>query len=428
MSEKTEQFFRLFRIAPFCFQSLNTSALFLDNLSGPAKALIKVICWLGYRRGRAAGRGFCSTAPRALKHFGKRQLQNRRASAVPDDKAVEAGISPLGKSFSPHVDRSLESFQIGRISVRHCQPLGVGVELLAIKIVEEELRDGGLPCVHKCSMEPRRPLFVYTGNIPGPNLVSFSRGNRVLLRQQKRQALQSLAVRCRTVHSRHDIISEKDRAEKVHVITAGFAYRYKQLQTGGRQIMGFLIPGDVCDLHAWLVGNMDHGVSALGECELAVIPHQRLSDLVKQCPDLALTLWRDTMLDGAISREWIVNLGRRPAFARVSHLLCEVWYRLHELGLARDHSYDFPVTQGELADALGLSIVHVNRTLQQLRAKGLIGPQSSRIIILDWPRLQEAAEFDPTYLRVANLGGRFAQIGPQHMEPQPVRSSPSARQ
>jgi CRP-like cAMP-binding protein len=104
-------------------------------------------------------------------------------------------------------------------------------------------------------------------------------------------------------------------------------------------------------------------------------------------------------------REWLTNLGRRQAHARVSHLICELWCRLHMAGLAPDHFFEFPATQGELADALGLSVVHVNRTLQALRAEGLISPHSTRIKLLDLPRLKEVAEFDSAYLRVHARAG-----------------------
>jgi CRP-like cAMP-binding protein len=133
---------------------------------------------------------------------------------------------------------------------------------------------------------------------------------------------------------------------------------------------------------------------------LLVIPHQRLFDLVEKDAGLTIGVWRENMIDAAICREWVTNLGRRSANARLSHLFCEIWYRLHSIGLAQDHLYDFPVTQGELGDALGLSIVHVNRTLKNMRAAGLISPQFTRIKLLDWPRLKEAAEFDPAYLQV----------------------------
>ena len=217
------------------------------------------------------------------------------------------------------------------------------------------------------------------------------------------RAIQDLSVRRRKVLGRNDIVSDTQHPREIHLLTAGFAYRYKELHNGSRQILGFLVRGDFCDLSAWLLGRVDHGVSALGNCELAVIPHQRLFELVGSDPRLMLGVWRETMIDAAICREWVTNIGRRSAYARLSHLFCEIWYRLHTVGLAQDHSYDFPVTQSELGDALGLSIVHVNRTLRDMRAAGLISPQSTRIKLLDWPRLKEAAEFDPAYLQVHHV-------------------------
>jgi CRP-like cAMP-binding protein len=218
-----------------------------------------------------------------------------------------------------------------------------------------------------------------------------------------RRALQALSVRQRKLVSRHDIVSDAAQSKEVHLLTAGFAYRYKELRNGSRQIMGFLVPGDLCDLGTWLLGRIDHGISALGNCEVAVIPHRRLFDLVEKDARLTLGVWRETMIDAAICREWVTNLGRRPAYARLAHLFCEIWYRLHAVGLTLDHAYDFPVTQSELGDALGLSIVHVNRTLRDMRTTGLISPQSTRIKLLDWPRLKEAAEFDPTYLQAHHV-------------------------
>jgi CRP-like cAMP-binding protein len=215
-----------------------------------------------------------------------------------------------------------------------------------------------------------------------------------------RRFLEHLSVGRHGVPNRHDIISDTEQSKGLHLITSGFAYRYKQLGNGARQIMGFLIPGDLCDLSGWLLGQMDHSVSALGPCEVVVIPLRRLSELIETRPRLAINLWRETALDTAITREWLTSVGRRRAHARLSHLLCEIWWRLHMAGLAHDQSFDFPVTQAEVGDALGLSIVHVNRTLKVLRAEGLISPQSTRIMLLDLPRLKEVAEFDPAYLQV----------------------------
>jgi CRP-like cAMP-binding protein len=221
------------------------------------------------------------------------------------------------------------------------------------------------------------------------------------LRELQKQIFPDVSVRQFARHC--DIISEGDRPNEVHLLSSGFACRYKLLRGGTRQIMGFLIPGDFCDLRALLLGRMDHAVGALGGCDVMIIPHPRLFEQMEKQPRVLYALWRETMLDAAICRQWLTNVGRRDAYARLAHLFCEVWYRLQAQGLAHDHAFDFRVTQSELADALGLSVVHVNRTIQQMRAEGLIGLQSHSVTLLDLLRLQEVAEFDPDYLQVSHV-------------------------
>src|SRR5262249_29490514 len=142
--------------------------------------------------------------------------------------------------------------------------------------------------------------------------------------------------------SHQDVVSDRARPSVVHLIVEGFACRYKLLPDGRRQIMAFLIPGDFCDLRSLLMQQMDFSAAALGRTTLAVIPHQRLLDVVDKHPRLALALWRDTMIDTAILRQWLINIGRRSAYARIAHLLCEVWWRMDAVGLARDRSYELP--------------------------------------------------------------------------------------
>jgi CRP-like cAMP-binding protein len=150
------------------------------------------------------------------------------------------------------------------------------------------------------------------------------------------------------------------------------------------------------------MGNMDHSVAAFAPCDVAVVPHQRL--LIEKHPRLALALWGDALLDAAIHRDWVANVGRRSAYARIAHLLCEIWFRLKSVGLSHDHVFDLPLTQTDLGDATGLSVVHVNRTLKQLREDGLIRVSKGRIVqLVDWQRLSEVAEFDPAYLQGAKL-------------------------
>ena len=145
---------------------------------------------------------------------------------------------------------------------------------------------------------------------------------------------------------------------------------------------------------------MDHSLSSLSACKVMFIPHETVCDLVRQCPRIGDVFWRDTLIDAAVFREWIMNLGRREAYGRMAHLLCEFYVRLRAVGLTNGDACELPFTQAELADATGLSAVHVNRTLQELRGEGLITLRAGSLTVLDWDRLQEAGEFDPAYLHL----------------------------
>jgi CRP-like cAMP-binding protein len=219
------------------------------------------------------------------------------------------------------------------------------------------------------------------------------------LSETEKRALQTAPTQVRDVTSRSDLVSEGDCPTDISLLNEGFACRYKLLRDGRRQITALLIPGDICDLRAFLLGRMDHGVATLSRCHVSRIAHQTVFEIIETHPRIGLGLWRDTMLDGAIYRQWLTNIGRRSAYQRIAHLLCEVWWRLQAVGGTCGDSYELPVTQTDIGDAMGLSVVHVNRTLQQLRADGLISLQSNVVVVLNWRRLQEAGEFDPTYLQ-----------------------------
>ncbi len=144
---------------------------------------------------------------------------------------------------------------------------------------------------------------------------------------------------------------------------------------------------------------MDHSLGTLTASKVAFVPHEHVRALNRRCPRIADVFWRDTLIDAAVFREWMAGLGRRDAFARMAHLLCELFLRFKAVGLANGHGFELPVTQAELADALGLSTVH-NRTIQELRAKNLIVLRGSALTIPDWEALKQAGEFDPTYLHL----------------------------
>lgn len=178
----------------------------------------------------------------------------------------------------------------------------------------------------------------------------------------------------------------------------GLSCRYKDLAGGQRQIMELHIPGDFVDLHSFLLKRLEHGVAALTPVRVAVVPHDALKKITEDHPHLARMLWFSTLLDAAIHRETILSVGRRTAIARIAHLLCELSVRLEIVGLASEGVFKLPLTQADLADATGLTSVHVNRMLKKLRDDGLLTFRNGEVIIHEWERLQQVAEFSPSYL------------------------------
>ena len=164
---------------------------------------------------------------------------------------------------------------------------------------------------------------------------------------------------------------------------------------------------------------MDHSIGSITSGRMAVVPHATMLDLTETSPRIARALWRTTLLETALFRQRIVGLGRRSAYARIAHLLCELRVRLRAVGLSQNGSYDLPVTQAELADALGLSTVHVNRTLQALRRHGLITLRGGKLMIEDWDGLTTAGEFDPDYLVTADRKSAVRRSGSPRPGPEP---------
>jgi CRP-like cAMP-binding protein len=172
----------------------------------------------------------------------------------------------------------------------------------------------------------------------------------------------------------------------------------KDLAGGERQVTQLHVPGDFADLHSFTLKRLDHDVASVSESRVAVVPHERLEAIADRHPALARTLWFSTSIDGAIQRELALSLGQRSAIARMAHLFCELHVRLGIVGRASNEGYDFPLTQRELSECLGLTVVHANRTLQELRRRGLIELESRRLTIRDRRGLEGVAEFDPSYL------------------------------
>ena len=220
------------------------------------------------------------------------------------------------------------------------------------------------------------------------------------LSDQERQAVDQLPARLHRFGPRHDIVQDGDTPSQCCLLLEGWAFRYKLLSEGRRQILSFHVPGDIPDLQSLHVQPMDHSVATLTQATVAFIPHEGLLNLTGRFPGIAATLWRCTLLDGTVYRAWMTGMGQRSALGRMAHLLCELYRKLEALGLASEHQCALPITQAEFGSALGLSNVHTNRVLQEMRAQKLITLQSSKLVILAWDRLERAAEFNPAYLHL----------------------------
>ncbi|HEY7384918.1 MAG TPA: Crp/Fnr family transcriptional regulator [Beijerinckiaceae bacterium] len=220
------------------------------------------------------------------------------------------------------------------------------------------------------------------------------------LSDDEMQVLRSLPLTVAQVDADQDIVREGDQPSQSCILLEGFVCRYKLTEDGRRQIFSFHTPGDIPDLQSLHLAVMDHNVKTLVRCKVAFVPHEALTELTRRCPRIGDVLWRDTLIDAAIFREWMVGIGRRSAVTRIAHLLCEVYLRLRAVGLTNGQECEFPITQTEIGDALGLSTVHVNRSLQELRASGLIELRRGALGILDWQALCKAGEFDQVYLHL----------------------------
>ena len=213
----------------------------------------------------------------------------------------------------------------------------------------------------------------------------------------------------RSVGAHMDLVHEGDATESSNVFLSGFACRQKALPDGRRQITGYLLPGDICDIRQFLLRRMDHTISTLSPVRVGVIDRQVARDLVERHPRLSHALSCATLVEESISREWLLNIGQRTAIERLAHLFCEIFIRLRAVGLTEGDCCELPLTQAELADTLALSTVHINRTLQELRRQHVISIRSRSLVIHDLGLLQSIGLFEPDYLHLDRDPG--ARIG-----------------
>lgn len=223
--------------------------------------------------------------------------------------------------------------------------------------------------------------------------------SRSVLTDEEQQAVLNLPGHAEQVQPNHDFVPLGDVEDHVSLIVAGIVGRFDQSSDGARQITAMHIAGDVCNLHSVVQPLATSALQALSVATILRIPHVAIRAAAAHYPALAEALWRDCTVDAAILAEWVVNVGRRDAKTRIAHLLCEMASRLDASKGANDFVFDFPVTQTQLAEATALTAVHVNRTLQSLRADGLVEWHQRIIRVPQWNQLMERAEFDDAYLQ-----------------------------
>lgn len=194
------------------------------------------------------------------------------------------------------------------------------------------------------------------------------------------------------------IVPEGEEISYSSLLVEGFSCRSKYTTEGSRQIMQFNIPGDFVDLHSYPLEVLDHSITALTDCRIVKLQHRDITQIIDSNPRLGRIMWFATMVDASMHREWLVCLGARTGAMRVAHLFCEMFYRLQVVGLTQGTSYRFPITQADLAQALGFTTIHVNRMLRELRDEGLATFRSKEVEIPDLKALEERADFDPAYL------------------------------
>jgi CRP-like cAMP-binding protein len=302
-------------------------------------------------------------------------------------KMIQKNDALQYRFFAHHHHRNLPIESIGDSQIQPCTKCHAPTHPIALaspaNAVDWQKR--------ACSVGSRMPQS-------NPLVLKYEKRDR--LSDEEREVLERSVSETRQVGPDRDLVREGSRPAESTLLLDGLAARYRDLSSGKRQITALHVTGDFVDLHSFLLHKMDHGVTTLTACKVALVPHERLREITEKYPHLTRILWLSTLIDAAIHREWLVSMGRRSSVAHLAHLLCELHLRLQQVAQTTDTGFRFPVTQAELGDVLGLSVVHINRSLQELRASGAVAWRGDLVTINDWDRLQEIAEFDPTYLNL----------------------------
>lgn len=221
---------------------------------------------------------------------------------------------------------------------------------------------------------------------------------RTEISENEEQAIRDAVSETRSVAAGRVLIPAGQELSHSVMLLQGWMARVKDLAGGGRQVTELQLPGDFVDLHSFTLKRLDHDVIALSSCRIGIVPHERLRDMTERLPRLTRIYWFMTNVDAAITRELALSLGQRSAISRMAHLFCEICCRLEVVERVSGDAFEFPLTQRELSECLGLTVVHVNRTLQELRRRGLVELENRQLTIRDRQGLEALAEFDPDYL------------------------------
>jgi CRP-like cAMP-binding protein len=211
-------------------------------------------------------------------------------------------------------------------------------------------------------------------------------------------ALEAATAKPQRYAARKDLIREGDETGPMFVVLEGWICRYKILPNGGRQIMAFLMPGDACDLHIKLLAEMDHSIQAITPARVATVTRDAMQTMMDDHPNIARAMYTAQLVDEGIMRAWIVSMGRRTSTERVAHLICELYLRARSIGLTHGDEFALPLSQLVLADALGMTSVHINRVLKVLRLSGAMALSRGSVTIMDPAKLVNIAGFDENYL------------------------------
>jgi CRP-like cAMP-binding protein len=220
----------------------------------------------------------------------------------------------------------------------------------------------------------------------------------VCLSESDRRGIAQIPMTVKNFANGQDLVRDGDISTQCILVLDGYLFRHKLANGSQRQIMSFHVPGDIPDLQTLHLPKLDHTVTALGAAVVAFIPHASFKELLQASPQLTHVFWRESLVDAAIFREWVINLGQRDAIGRVAHIICELVMRLQAVGLAQNMSFTIPWTQSDVADAAGISTVHANRVIQELRRLELLEWDSRLIQIRDWDGLASLGDFSADYL------------------------------